>query len=198
AYADRYESAVRAIAAAEARLGDGDSAARAVANGYFKLLAHKDEWEVARLYTRPAFREQLMAAFEGDLKLTFHIGAWPFGRFDKKAGKHVKGEAGAWLMSLFTVMARLRGLRGSFLDPFRNSVEAKLASKLLADYDADIAIARQELSTRTHKDLTALLALPDKIRGFGHVRQRHADEAGKERARLIAKLRAPQFEATKI
>ncbi|GIK76295.1 MAG: indolepyruvate ferredoxin oxidoreductase [Chloroflexota bacterium] len=195
AYADRYERAVRAIAAAEARLHAGDALARAAAHGYFKLLAHKDEWEVARLYTQPAFREQLTSAFEGDLKLTFHVGAWPFGRFDEKAGTYVKGEVGPWLMPLFGIMARLRGLRGSWLDPFKNNAEAKLAARLLAEYEADLAFTQSNLSPGALGEFTSLLSLPEKIRGYGHVRQRHADEAAQERARLLAKLREPQVEA---
>jgi indolepyruvate ferredoxin oxidoreductase len=192
AYADRYENAVRSIATAEARLNAGDRLARAAAQGYFKLLAHKDEWEVARLYTRPEFRDQLSAAFDGDLKLTFHVGAWPFGGFDPKAGKYVKGEVGPWLMPVFVIMARLRFLRGSWLDPFRANAEAKLAATLLAAYEADLALTKHALSTRTHGDLIALLSLPEKIRGYGHVRQKHADRVAAEHATLIAKLREPQ------
>jgi len=184
AYADKYEARVRSVARLESGLGLGEGLTRAVAFSYFKLLANKDEWEVARLYASPAFGEQLRETFEGDLKLTFHVGAWPFGRFDTKAGKFVKGEAGPWLLPVFKLMAKARGLRGTVLDPFKHNAEAKLARRLLADYEADIDFALREASALTHADLTTLLSLPEKIRGYGYVRQAHADKVAPEGVRL--------------
>lgn len=160
----------------------------AVARGYYKLLAVKDEWEVARLYSKPDFRASLAEAFDGDLKLTFHVGAWPFGRKDKTTGKPIKGEAGQWLLGVFGVMAKLRGLRGGWLDPFRNTAEAKLARKVLADYEADIDFALSHQAPDKAQQIAELLNLPDQIRGYGHVRERHVAAAEKKRAALRAAI----------
>ena len=121
----------------------------------FKLLAPKDEWEVARLYARPEFMEDLRRTFDGDLKLTFHVGAWPFGKTDKTTGKAIKGEVGGWLMKAFKAMSALRFLRGGPLDPFRNSQEARLARALLSDYEADLELVAGRLDAATLASATA-------------------------------------------
>ncbi|MCB1369065.1 MAG: indolepyruvate ferredoxin oxidoreductase family protein [Rhodobacteraceae bacterium] len=184
ALARRYSNMLAKVKAAGLDAG----AQMAVAKGYYKLLAVKDEWEVARLYSRPEFRAALRDTFEGDLKLTFHVGAWPFGRIDRRTGKQIKREAGAWMLIAFRLMARLRGLRGSVLDPFRNSPEAKLARQVLADYEADIAFAVDHVATGEHAKLADLLNLPDRIRGYGHIRERHVADVAKRRAALKAAL----------
>ncbi len=191
ALADHYEALVRRVETAENAIGGDGKLAKAVARYYFKLLAPKDEWEVARLYARPQFLEELKSTFDGDLRLTFHVGAWPFGRFDKKAGKAVKGEAGGWLLNVFKLMAPFRKVRGTLLDPFRWNAEAKLARRLLAEYEADVEYALTHLSLEKRDPLYALLALPDKIRGYGHVRERHAEQAEAERTQLKAAITAP-------
>ena len=96
-----------ACGAAERNAGLGEALTTAVARAYHKLLAAKDEWEVARLFAAPEFQQALTREFEGDYKLHFHIGAWPFARLDPSSGKMKKGEAGPWAMRAFRVMARL-------------------------------------------------------------------------------------------
>ena len=168
-----------------------EAAALAVARGHYKLLAVKDEWEVARLYCKPSFRSALEDTFQGDLGLTFHFGAWPFGQRDEKTGKITKGAvSGKTAMRFFRLMNRFRGLRGSWLDPFRNSDEARLARRLLADYEADVDFALAHWSDDAAADLTALLDLPEHIRGYGHVRERHAAEADKKRQSLRQAIQA--------
>ncbi|MCA0869297.1 indolepyruvate ferredoxin oxidoreductase family protein [Seohaeicola saemankumensis] len=192
AFATRYSAMLDRVATA----GLNEAAQRAVARGYFKLMAVKDEWEVARLYCKPEFRAQLEEAFEGDLNLTFYFGAWPYGGVDPKSGKHVKGAVkGKTAMRFFGLMNRFRGLRGTRLDPFRNSVEAKLARKLLSDYEADIDFALANWSDATADTLTELLNLPEHIRGYGHVRERHAEAADKRRAALKAAVTNPTANA---
>lgn len=186
AYAARYEQAVRKVAKAEAGLGLGDSLARAVARGLFKLMAHKDEWEVARLYARPEFRAELDRTFEGPYTLSFHVAGGPFGKRDPASGKLVKRNVGPWLMRAFRLMAPLRGLRGSVLDPFRHSAERKLAAELLAGYEADITQILATLSRETHANAVKLASLPDRIRGYGHVREAHAQRVAEERKALLA------------
>lgn len=185
AFAKRYTDMVARVADA----GLSEAAQRAVAKGYYKLMAVKDEWEVARLYTRPEFKAQLEETFEGDLDLTFYFGAWPYGGTDPKTGKPVKGAVkGKTAMRFFGLLNRLRGLRGTVFDPFRNNAEAKLARRLLSDYEADIDFVLANWSDATAATLTELLDLPEHIRGYGHVRERHAEAVTKRRAELKAAL----------
>ncbi len=149
-------------------------------------MAHKDEWEVARLYARPEFRRELERAFEGDLKLRFHVAGGPFGKRDPVSGKLVKREVGPWLMTAFRLMAPLRRLRGGALDPFRNSGERRLARELLSTYEADLERVLAGLSAENHAVAVKLLSLPEKVRGYGHVRERHAEGVAKEREALLA------------
>ena len=136
--AARYRALIERVRAAEQAAGLGEALTAAVARSYHKLLAVKDEWEVARLFAAPEFGRALAQEFDGPYKLHFHIGAWPFARPDPRTGVMGKGEAGPWAMTAFRVMARLRFLRGSLLDPFRNSDERKLERRLLAEFEADI------------------------------------------------------------
>jgi len=169
--------------------GLGEDAQKATAKGAYKLLAVKDEWEVARLYARPSFLKELEEAFEGDLKLSFHVGAWPFAKTDKKTGKVRKGQVGPWLLSVFRMMTKFRWMRGSVLDPFRNNPEARLNRQALADYEADIAYARQHAGDGTaHEALTELLNQPEFIRGYGHVREAHIARVNKRRKELKARV----------
>jgi len=184
-YASRYSSQVRRVQAA----GMGYEATMAVARGLYKLLAVKDEWEVARLYSKPSFREGLADVFDGEMTLEFHFGAWPYGGIDKKTGKAVKGAVGGkTAMRLFAIMNRLRFLRGTVADPFRNNDEAKLARKLLADYEADIEFALTNWSKANTTLVAELLGLPDQIRGFGHVRERHAKAVALKRQEIRAAI----------
>lgn len=168
--------------------GLSETAQKAAARGYFKLLAVKDEWEVARLYARPQFMAELKEAFEGDLKLTFHVGAWPFATTDPVTGKVQKKPVGAWLLPVFRLMNRFRRLRGSWLDPFRNTAEAKLAERALADYEADIDFALAHASEGNMAAVEDLLNLPEFIRGYGHVRERHLDDIEHQRSALRARI----------
>jgi indolepyruvate ferredoxin oxidoreductase len=195
AYARRYAAAVERVKQAEARLGTGDALAKAVARYLFKLMAHKDEWEVARLYARPEFRQELERAFEGELKLRFHVAGGPFGRRDPATGMLLKREVGPWLMTAFRLMAPLRRLRGSLLDPFRNAGERRLARELLATYEADLDRIVAELDAGNHALAVRLASLPEKVRGYGHVRERHAQAVAAERDALLAQWRRGEADA---
>lgn len=165
----------------------------ALAKGAYKLLAVKDEWEVARLYARPEFLTELEAAFEGDLKLQFHIGAWPFAKRDKTTGKLGKAALGPWLLPALRLMSRMRGLRGSWLDPFRYGQEAQLHREALAIYEADVSFALTQAAAGADPQVLAeLLNLPEQIRGYGHVRERHLEKVQARRAELRAALTQPE------
>jgi indolepyruvate ferredoxin oxidoreductase len=180
-FAKGYSDMVKRVQEA----GLSEAAVKAVARGYYKLLAVKDEWEVARLYTKPTFRKALADTFDGEMKLTFHFGAWPYGGFDKKTGKYTKGEVSEGkAMFFFGLMNRFKFLRGTVLDPFRYSEERKIANRLLADYEADIEFALSNNSAEVADKITALMDLPDHIRGYGHVRETHAEKVSKTRNEL--------------
>ena len=191
ALAQRYTALVDRVRNATQALGLDDSLARAVARYWFKLLAPKDEWEVARLYSRPEFRQEIARVFEGDVKVHFHIGAWPFARTDPTTGKPLKREVGPWLMNAFGVMSKLRFLRGSLLDPFRNSSERRLERMLAERYESDVVGLLTGLNAQTLPTAVRIASLPEKIRGFGHVKEANAALAAAEREELLQRLRAP-------
>ncbi len=196
-YAARYSALVDRVQKAESTAGLGQALSRAVARNHFKLLATKDEWEVARLHSGKAFRAELARSFEGDFKLRFHLGAWPFGGTNA-AGRPVKGEVGPWMMGVFGILARLRFLRGSLLDPFRNNAARRLDIALLAQFEADIETALTGLDAGTHETAVAIAALPDTIRGFGHVREASARAAAQTRSTLLARLTQPEASAARV
>jgi len=190
AWASRFRATIERVRQAEARLGQGHALTEAAARSLFKLMAHKDEFEVARLYTRPEFRRELEQAFEGDYQLHFHVAGGPFGRTDPTTGRLVKRELGPWLMTAFKLVAALRAVRGSVLDPFRRSPYRQLAARLLAQYDDDLARLLPLLDAGRLDAAVELAAWPDRVRGYGHVREANAAQAAVERERLWAQLQA--------
>ena len=169
----------------------------AFAKGLYKLMAVKDPWEVARLYTQPEFTQALGEIFESsdttnEFSLTFHFGAWPFAKKDPKTGQLVKGSvSGRRAMQFFKLLNRFRWLRGTWLDPFARNDEAKLARSLLTDYLDDFKWVQKKLrslqASATAEDASVqqqvleLLSWPEQVRGYGHVRQRHADQVARQR-----------------
>uniref|UniRef100_UPI003137B8C3 DUF6537 domain-containing protein n=1 Tax=Variovorax sp. YR752 TaxID=1884383 RepID=UPI003137B8C3 len=136
----------------------------------FKLMAYKDEYEVARLYAAPRFMEKLGEQFEGKPVLRFHLAPPVLGRRDAE-GRALKTSFGPWMLGAFRVLAKLRGLRGTALDPFGRTAERRMERQLVADYRAmvDDLLARFE---RIDFDTALSLArLPEQIRGFGHVKE---------------------------
>ncbi|HMN81769.1 MAG TPA: indolepyruvate ferredoxin oxidoreductase family protein [Burkholderiaceae bacterium] len=191
ALARRFRALVDKVRAVDNQPQQKGALTRAVINSAFKLLAVKDEYEVARLYTSEAFRKELQQTFEGDYTLHFHIGGWPFARKDPATGKVIKREVGPWLMKAFGVLAKLRGLRGTVLDPFRGSEERRLERALIERYEADLGRLVASLTAENYDTVVAIAALPMKIRGYGHVKQAAADTAAAERDRLFEQLSAP-------
>ena len=183
--AKRYQLLLAKVRAAQ---GTSDKLLRAVATQYFRLLAVKDEWEVARLYAAPDFAAQLKETFEGDIKLHFHLGAWPFAKKDPVTGKTIKAELGTWVMPMFKLVAKLRGLRGSLIDPFRRSEERVLADQLVAEYEADMNEALAKLTTNNAKAVIQLANLPEKIKGYGHIRMAAAHGVNTERLAIRMSL----------
>ena len=133
----RYRTLVERVAEAEkARVPGHHGLAAAVARYYYKVLAIKDEYEVARLHSSADFRRQLDAQFAGDYRLSFHLAPPLLATRDPETGHMKKRAFGAWILPLFHILARFKGLRGSFLDPFGHSAERKRERALIAEYEA--------------------------------------------------------------
>jgi len=196
AYAERYRRLVERVQQKDAQLGAQGRLARAAARYYYKLLADKDEYEVARLFSTPQFRQQIAAQFEGDYRLHFHLGAWPFATRDAQ-GRMRKRELGPWMLRAMGLLQGLRRVRGSWLDPFRHMPERRLARELLARYEDDLALILDHAGRGALEQAVALAALPEHIRGYGHVREAHVQRVAAQRDALRAALapRQPERQA---
>jgi indolepyruvate ferredoxin oxidoreductase len=159
----------------------------AVAKGYHKLLAYKDEFEVARLHlaTEAKAREQ----FDGDFRMKFHL-APPLLPGRDAAGRPSKREFGPWIMRLYPLLARMKPLRGTLFNPFGYTAERRMERALIRQYQSDMAEFLPKAAPQTMDALIALAELPLTIRGFGPVKEANAKKAAKQREDLIAHLRA--------
>jgi indolepyruvate ferredoxin oxidoreductase len=181
AYARRYEAFVDQVRQAEARLGQGSALTRAVAKNLAKLMAYKDEYEVARLYTDGNFEERLKATFEGDFTVKFNLAPPLLARRDAQ-GRLVKAQYGSWMWQAFKVLAKLKFLRGSALDVFGRTDERRMERQLIAEYQASIEALLPVLREDNLAQAVELANLPEHIRGYGHVKH---DNVARARARWI-------------
>jgi len=194
AYAERYRALVARVRDAERPLG-GTRLAEAVAWNYAKLLAYKDEYEVARLYSRPEFRAGVEAAFEGEYALRFHFAPPLLARRDKATGRPRKIAFPGWTSTVLNGLARLRFLRGSALDPFGRTAERRAERQLIADYEATIAELLRGLDPERHALAVDIASLPDEIRGFGPVKADAIAKTKRRESELLARYRAPAARA---
>ena len=172
AYADRYEALVRRVEALDKKL-ERKELSFAVAKYYAKLLAYKDEYEVARLYSDGRFLKSLQEQFDGNPKLTFYLAPPLIARKDKHSGELIKIQFGAWMLKAFGILAKFKGLRGTPLDIFGYFPERKLERRLIGEYE-DMVQGLLEQTTEANYDFAVELAeLPEHIRGYGHVKARH-------------------------
>jgi len=192
AYAARYSDWVEEVKAAEATKAPGQCGlAEAVARNLFKLMAYKDEYEVARLYTNGEFHRQLAAEFDGEkLRLEFYLAPPLLARRDPDTGAPRKISFGPWMLSIFKFLARLKFLRGTPFDPFGYSAERRLERKLIADYETALAELLANLTLENHPLAVGIAAIPEKIRGFGHVKLRHLQTAKADEEALLQQFRA--------
>ncbi len=191
ALAERYRKLVKQMRDAALDRGFGDELPRAVAVNYAKLLAYKDEYEVARLYTDGRFEKQLRDQFDGDFKINFNLAPPLLGGGNDALGRPIKRAFGAWMMPVFKVLAALRVLRGTAFDIFGHSADRKLERELIAAYEADVASVLAALSPVTLETAVELLSLPDRIRGYGPVKEKAAADAKTRHAQLVADLVNP-------
>ena len=190
AYAARYATLVERVRAAEAKVAPGITLlTEAVARGYHKLLAYKDEYEVARLYTDSDFLKRVEEQFEGDYKLVFHLAPPTLADKDPRTGELKKKEYGPWMLKAMRVLAKFRHLRGSRLDPFARSHDRRLDRELIADYERIVEEILVNIDKSNHEAAIELAAIPEQIRGFGHVRERYLTSARKRQAVLLDDFR---------
>jgi indolepyruvate ferredoxin oxidoreductase len=192
ALAERYRSKVAWIAALEKERAPGRSGlAEAVARAYHKVLAYKDEYEVGRLFTDPAFKAALDAQFDGYRKLEFHLAPPLLARRSKSTGEPIKMRFGPWMMRVFRLLARAKGLRGTRWDVFGYTAERRQERQAIIDYEQILADLALRLSPANHAVAVALAALPEEIKGFGHVKHKTAEQAARRATELRAALAAP-------
>jgi len=190
AYAERYAATVQRVAEAERRrLAGSQALALQVARNLFKLMAYKDEYEVARLYVDGEFRRRLAESFDGDLKVTYHLAPPLLARLDPVTGRPRKRAYGRWIESAFKLLASMRALRGTRFDPFGYQHERRAERALVADYEALCAEFVERLSPDNAAAALALANVPEMIRGFGPVKARSIEKATAEREALLARWR---------
>ncbi|BBK30118.1 indolepyruvate ferredoxin oxidoreductase [Stella humosa] len=196
AYAGRYAALVARVEAAERGRARGMTGlAEAVARNYYKLLAYKDEYEVARLYTDGTFRRRLEEQFEGDFKLRFHL-APPLLAERDEAGRLKKRAYGPWMMSAFGLLAKLKFLRGGAFDPFGRTAERRGERQLIADYETAIEEVMGGLVPDNHRLAVEIASLPERIRGYGHVKEESLKAVRRSEAMLRQAFREPAAAAT--
>jgi len=190
AYAAAYQAFVDRVRAAETPLGGGTALTEAVARYLFKLMAYKDEYEVARLHTDKAFTDKIDALFEGDYKIVHHMAPPLLAKRNEK-GELVKQSFGPWMRRALGAIAGLKGLRGSALDLFGKTAERQMERALIQEYRACI----EELLAGLTPERLALAAeiarIPEDIRGYGHVKERHLKAARAKWDGLMAQWRSP-------
>ena len=206
AYAGRYLALVDRVRSAEARLGgsSGKTATpltEAVARYWFKLLAYKDEYEVARLYTDPAFMEKINAQFEADEKngpisIKFNLAPPLFSKRDEH-GHLIKKQYGPWMMTAFRWLARMKGVRGTAFDVFGRTAERRAERALIEEYESTIAMMLAKLDAGNVDAAVAVARVPEEIRGYGHVKEANMVKAAALRESLLSAFKAPVQEISR-
>jgi indolepyruvate ferredoxin oxidoreductase len=190
AYAERYRRLVERVQAVEMQKAPGQtSLTEAVACYLYKLMAYKDEYEVARLYTDGRFERLLRERFEGAYSLKFHLAPPIFAFKDAETGFRKKRTYRAWILTAMRLLARLKGLRGTPLDIFGYHPERRMERQLIADYEAVISELVEGLYTENHDLAVRIASIPEQIRGYSHVKERHITEAKAEEESLLAAWR---------
>jgi indolepyruvate ferredoxin oxidoreductase len=198
AYAKQYSDFVETVRVAEATLVESGKPLRlteAVAKYLFKLMAYKDEYEVARLYANAAFQNKIENMFEGDYKIKFHLAPPLLAKRDAK-GHLIKQDFGPWMMKAFGVLAKFKGLRGTALDIFGYTEERRTERALIGQYKETIVRLLPKLDADNLATATAIAGIPEDIRGFGHVKERHLQNAKEKEATLLRAFDASATDTT--
>jgi indolepyruvate ferredoxin oxidoreductase len=192
AYAEQYRAFVAKVQQAEAAAtGNKTSLTEAVARYLFKLMAYKDEYEVARLHTDRSFLDRVNGMFEGDFKLNYHLAPPVIAKKNAK-GELQKQKFGPAMLTGFRLLARLKGLRGTAFDIFGRTEERRVERALIGEYRAAIEEVLQGLTAANHPIALEIASLPEQIRGYGHVKERNLAAARTRWAALLTQWRNPQ------
>ncbi len=195
AYADVYAQFVQQVAEREAALVPGRTDfSSAVAKSLFKLMAYKDEYEVARLYTDGRFQKALSNQFQEGGKLKFHLAPPLLSPRDPETGHLIKREFGSWIFTAFKLLASLKGLRGSKLDPFGYTEERKTERQLVREYRILIENILNKLTEKNYDTAVELASLPLDIRGFGHIKLANLEKVKNREAELLKTFNAGNHE----
>jgi indolepyruvate ferredoxin oxidoreductase len=184
-YAARYRAVVDRV-----RRSDDDALTRTVAHVLAKLMAYKDEYEVARLYTEGRFKEQLRGTFEGNYELKIHLAPPLLSRRDPVTGYLKKRQFGPWILHAFLFLARLRRLRGTWCDPFGYTAERREERALISHYEALVERVLARLGPGNRAEAITLLGVFDQVRGFGHVKAANLARAREQEIALRARFDA--------
>jgi indolepyruvate ferredoxin oxidoreductase len=178
-YADRYAALVSRVTEAETQVANSKRLSEAVARYFFKLMAYKDEYEVARLHTQPEFMAQLEEQFEGPFRIVHHLAPPLFSRRNAK-GELMKSRYGSWVRIALRILAPMKILRGSPLDIFGYSEERRTERALIKRYESVLLRALPNLRPDNLDLFVTWARIPEKIRGYGHVKHRHLQEVAAE------------------
>jgi indolepyruvate ferredoxin oxidoreductase len=190
AYAKRYTDYVEKVRAAETvKMPGSTTLTEAVARAYFKLLAIKDEYEVARLYADTDFMQRVEQQFDGDYKLVFHLAPSLASEKDPHTGEAKKKAYGPWMMKAFRVLAKMRRYRGTSFDIFGRTEERKMERALIGEYEVLIDEVLRDMATHNHGVAVELAQTPEQMRGYGHVKERNVKAAKARQAELLATFR---------
>lgn len=189
AYAQRYRRLVTEIARLEQSRTGGDRFAREVAVSLYKLMAYKDEYEVARLHVETGFFERIREQFDGKLSLRFHLAPPLLARKDEQ-GHLVKKAYGPWVAVVFKALAKLKGLRGTPFDPFGYTAERRSERQAIRDFEALMSGIAAELDHQRMAIAMELARLPQAVKGFGHVRDRNARAVTLKQAELMRRWKS--------
>lgn len=192
AYARRYADLIRGVVAAEQRVGTDGQLAAAAARYLYKLMAYKDEYEVARLHTDPAFLAELDAQFPHGYSVKYNLAPPLLAHRDPQTGELQKQQYGAWMFKAFKKIAGLKGLRGGALDVFGKTDERRMERQLIEDYIQTLDEIVAKLTPANHAAAVALASVPDEIRGYGHVKEKNVAAARKLAEKRRAAFLDPQ------
>jgi len=199
AYAKRYTDFVQKVREAEAARANGSTQLTSMVARYlFKLMAYKDEYEVARLYTQTDFVKRVAAQFEGDFRLNLHLAPPLWAKADPVTGEPRKRLYGPWMLKAMGLLARLKGLRGTALDVFGYSAERRRERALIDEYLEAVGGLLDGLTPERVPLAAEIAAIPEFIRGYGHVKERHLKDAKAREAQLLARWRDPSAKSAAI
>jgi len=192
AYARRYAEVIQRVVAAEQRVVKDSPLSEAAARYLYKLMAYKDEYEVARLHTDPAFLAELDAQFPHGYSVKYNLAPPMIARKDPATGHLQKKQYGAWMGKAFQRVAKLKGLRGGALDFFGKSEERQSERALIEEYIAQVEEIVAQLTVENHAAAVDLASVPDEIRGYGHVKEKSLVAARKLHEERLQAFRHPQ------